>query len=94
MTGIFINYNPFSLYSSVQYIVDGNVVKKEAVSSTPPIMANFIFTAANDLNISTGNPDIKVFLQGGAVFYDELTKLVQTQQKNYSNFKIIMEHVE
>ena len=94
MTGIFINYNPFSLYSSVQYIVDGSVVEKEAVSSAPPIMANFIFTAANDLNISTGSPDIKVFLQGGAVFYDELTKLVQTQQKNYSNFKITMEHIE
>lgn len=94
MTGIFINYNPFSLYSSAQYIVDGNVVKKDAVSSAPPLMANFIFAAANDLNINTGNPNIKVFLQGGAVFYDELAKLVQVQQKNYSNFKIIMEHIE
>ena len=91
MNGIFINYDPFALESQVLIVQDGNAIgdtySKSEVNELASRLIELI-TADENLN------DVKVYVRAPDFIYDELTNLVQTQQKNYSNKTIIMEQVQ
>ena len=91
MNGIFINYDPFALESQVLIVQDGNAIGDTySKSEVNELASRLIELITTDENLN----DVKVYVRAPDFIYDELTNLVQTQQKNYSNKTIIMEQVQ
>lgn len=92
MTEIIIDYQPFSR-SQVFTIING----EKHVTSTPsdlPTLAKSLLTCASWINNNYELDNIKISVRAAEIFYDELSRIVQTQLQNYSNLPITMERIE
>lgn len=90
MTKIVVNYDPFAKESQILITNKDGTIGTTYGDSELSRLAETVALRASEL----GQEEIIVYVRAPEVFYNKLTTLVQTAQKNYSHTnKITMERI-
>ena len=90
---IIIDYDPFSRSRIFTYIGEEEISNVISTPSELHELAKHILSRANWVKINYEVDEVKVCVRAAEVFYDELSRIVQTQINNYNNLPIKMERI-